>query len=104
MSKTYGQMMDEALKIQTQEEADKWFLEEVKFMKTSNPEWSLDKCASVVRHNLGYMAGYYDKKVSEHVHKFFGANHPIFGAPGYWDTMTSDYAFEIGKRMAKDSQ
>ena len=100
MSKTYGQMMDEALAIKTQEEADKWFLKEVKIMKEANFDWSLDKCASVVRSNLGYMAGYYSQDVSEHVHKFWNANHPIFGGPSYWNTMTSEKAFEAGKKLA----
>ena len=85
MSRTYGQMMEEALSIKTQEEADKWFIKEVKHMKKHQPEWTLAKCADTVRSNLGYMAGYYDKEVSEHVHKFWSATHPIFGSPSYWD-------------------
>jgi hypothetical protein len=101
-AKTYGQMMDEALAIKTQEEADKWFLEEVKFMQEANPDWSPEKCAEVVRSNLGYMAGYYSREVSEHVHKFWGANHPVFGGPGYWGKVTPKEAFEAGKKMAKD--
>ena len=101
MGKTYGDMMKEALAIKTQKEADIWFKKEVKIMHKANPDWSLKKCADVVRSNLGYIAGYYDQSVSEHVHKFFGANHPIFGSPSYWDTMTPKKAFDKGREMAK---
>ena len=104
MSRTYIQMMDEALSIVTQEEADKFFLREVSAMKEGNSSWSLEKCAEVVRSNLGYMAGYYDKSTSEHVRKFFGATHPIFGGPGYWDTMTSEKAFEAGRSLTELSK
>lgn len=100
MSRTCGEMMEEAIAIKTQEEADKWFKKEVKAMKEGNPDWPMSECADTVRSNLGYMAGYYDKSVSEHVHKFFGANHPIFGKPSYWDTVTPKEAFEKGKEFA----
>lgn len=88
MSKTFSDMMKECFAIKTQEEADKWFKAEVDIMHEANPSWPMSKCASAVRSNLGYMAGYYDKAASEHVHKFFNADHPIFGGPGYWDTVT----------------
>lgn len=101
MSKTYGEMMSEALAINNQEDADKWFLGEVKIMHEANKDWPLDKCASVVRSNLGYMAGYYSRETSEHVHKFWNANHPIFGGPSYWSTVTPEQAFEAGKKLAK---
>lgn len=101
MSKTYGEMMKEALVIKTQEEADEWFKKEVEFMQEANPSWSLTKCADVVQSNLGYMAGYYDKSASEHVKKFFGTNHPIFGDPSYLDSVSPKEAFEKGKSYVK---
>ena len=104
MSKTYGQMMEEALSITTQDEADKFFLRQVSAMKEGNQSWSMEKCAEVVRSNLGYMAGYYDKSASIHVHKFFGAAHPIFGGPGYWDTMKPEKAFQLGRSLTERSE
>lgn len=100
---TYGEMMKEALAIKTQAEADKWFEAKVKDMYENygkKESKTLADCADIMRSNLGYMAGYYDKSTSEHVHKFFGANHPIFGGPGYWDTVSNAQAFEAGKAMA----
>lgn len=101
MSKTYGQMMKEAFAIKTQQEADVWFEKEVMSMKYANPSWSLERCSEVVKHNLGYMAGYYDKSASEHVKKFFGATHPIFGESSYWDTVSSEQAFKKGVKMGE---
>lgn len=99
MSRTYGEMINEALSIDNQEDADKFFIKEVKVMQDANPDWSPEKCASTVRSNLGYMAGYYSQEVSEHVKKFWGANHPIFGKPGYWGKVTPKEAFEKGQEM-----
>ena len=101
-TKTYGDMMKEALAIKTQEEADVWFAKEVESMKKGNPDWDMDKCANTVRSNLGYMAGYYDKSASEHVAKFFKAGHPIFGGPSYWDSVTPKQAFEAGKKKGEE--
>ena len=98
--KTFGDMMRECLAIKTQEEADVWFAEEVKTMQEANPEWSPEECVKTVRSNLGYMAGYYDKQASEHVAKFFSANHPIFGGPEYWGKTTPKQAFNAGVAAA----
>jgi len=103
MSKTYDEAMREALAIKTQEEADIWFKEEVKFMKEHNPHWDLGECANVVRQNLGYMAGYYDKSASEHVQKFFGADHPLFGKPDYWDNVSPEQAFGMGLKTGQEA-
>ena len=101
--KTYGQMMNEALAINNQDEADKWFAEEVKAMQEANPEWDSEKCVSVVRSNLGYMAGYYNDNVAQHVHKFFNANHPIFGGSDYHKTMSPTKAFNKGKEINNET-
>lgn len=98
MNRTYGQMMKEVFAIKTQEEADKWLEKEVIYMNKKNTSWSVNKCRDTVKSNLGYMAGYYDKSVSLKVHKFFGANHPIFGEPSYWDSMSPKKAFELGEK------
>lgn len=103
MGKTYGEMMKEALAIKTQKEADIWFKKEVFDMYRANPPWSMAKCAEVVRHNLGYMAGYYDKSVSEQIQKFFKADHPFFGDPSYWDKVTSKEAFTKGVKLGEKS-
>ena len=99
MNKTYGEMMKEAMAIKTQEEADDFLKREVTCMKEHNPTWSLEKCESVVKSNLGYMAGYYDQTASLHVQKFWGANHPIFGGPSYWGNLSPKEAFEKGRQI-----
>ena len=49
----------------------------------------------------GYSTGWSTGGGREHVNKFFGANHPIFGNPSYWDSVTPKEAFEAGKEAAK---
>lgn len=101
---TFGEMMKEALAIKTQREADTWLKNEVADMKKAHPDWSSAKCADTVRQNLGYMAGYYNKSASLHVKKFFSADHPMFGEPSYWDTVTSKEAFNMGKALARGEE
>ena len=96
MSKTINGLMKEALAIKTQEEADKFFAEYLDVVKEANPKWSLRECKGVVRSNLGYMAGYFNKEAAEHMKKFFKANHPIFGEPDYWDNVSQKEAYNRG--------
>lgn len=103
MSKTFGEMMDEAIAIKTQKEADEWFRKKCEVMQEAHPEWDIEKCASVVRSNLGYMAGYYDDKVAKHIHKFFNADHPVFGGHDYHKEVTPKKAFEMGKKLGRRS-
>jgi len=100
MSKTYGEQFKEAMACRTQEQADEWFARELEEMTGLNGK-SRKENAAILRSNLGYMAGYYDKSASEHVARFFGANHPIFGAPDYRDKVTPEEAFQAGVRFAK---
>ena len=88
--------MKEALEITTQEKADKWLVTRVEEMNKNNPTWTWERCAETVRSNLGYMAGYYDSSVAQHIHKFFGANHPIFGGHDYHKKTTPQTAYDKG--------
>lgn len=100
MSKTYGEQFKEAM-CQTREEADKWLQTEIQRYKDEFGE-EADKAKNIILCNLGYMAGYYSKKESEHIHNMFGADHPIFGGPNYWDNLTPTKAFEAGQKMMLD--
>ena len=78
MSKTYGQQMDEALACKTKKEAVIWLHNEAAEMskETGRP---VKECAEMIKSNLGYMAGYYDKEIAAKVLKLFSAPHPVFG-------------------------
>ena len=93
--KTYGQQFKAAMSCQSKEEASKWMAEEVRQYKE---EYGIDeeKAVGTILHNLGYMAGYYDKAASEKVFELFNALHPIFGSPEYWDKVTAEEAFLAG--------
>lgn len=77
-TKTYRQQFDEALACETKEQAGKWFAEEVRRYETDFGK-SAEEARSIIRANLGYMAGYYDHATAKKVDELFGAGHPVFG-------------------------
>ena len=101
MGKTYEDQFKEAMACQTKEEADKWLQTEVQRYKDEFGK-EADKAKDIILCNLGYMAGYYSKKESVHIQKMFGTNHPIFGGPEYWDSLTPTKAFEAEQKMGVD--
>lgn len=95
-----GEWFESAMKCTTKEEADVWFASEV---RKHVEEYGQDpkEAAGILRSNLGYVAGYYDQATSQKVHDLFGADHPIFGGPSYWGTVTPEEALEAGKAEAR---
>lgn len=102
MSKTYGEQFKDALKCTTKEEAMAWLDKEVAEI-CADPEVTKtpDEMRKIVLSNLGYMAGYYDRETAQKIYDLFGAVHPVFGAPGYHDTVTPAQAFEAGRKHAE---
>jgi hypothetical protein len=76
---TYGEQFDSALKCQTREEAEHWMEIEVsKFVEEFGV--SPDEAIRVIKHNLGYMAGYYSSDTQKKISILFSADHPGYGA------------------------
>lgn len=98
--KTYGEQFKEAMACKTREKAEEWLKNEIK-RHVSLYGGTPDEAKSIILSNIGYMAGYYSKEHSEHIHKMFGAVHPIFGTPDYWDKTKPEDAFQAGVSMAK---
>jgi len=64
--KTYPEIIDCALSLEGQEQQDF-----VRAYAATGPN---------ALHNVGYFAGYYDRKKYEQILKVFGTQHPVFGA------------------------
>lgn len=101
MTKSYEEQFEEALACETKEQADKWLEKEI---YDYGQKYSIypQEARKIILVNLGYMAGYYDKPASQKIYALFGAKHPIFGKPDYWDRVTPEEAFEMGQTLARE--
>lgn len=97
---TYREQFDSAMQCQTVEKANDWMNKEIDRYKTEFGT-KAEEAHKIILSNLGYMAGYYDRQTSQKVHDLFGANHPIFGGPSFWNAVTPKEAIEAGMKAAK---
>ena len=100
MNRSYREQFDSALACNTKEEAELWMEKEVDYYVKKYGE-SPTEAASIIKTNLGYMAGYYDDDSAKKIHHLFNAVHPIFGTSTYHLDMTAKEAFELGKKRGK---
>lgn len=94
---TIGELYSPAMKIQTQEEADKYYDELLLHAMTHNPEnKSFEEIQAMIKSNLAYFAGYYDNETRERVEQLFQCAHPVFGAIAEKGPPTPEEAFQMG--------
>lgn len=77
---TIGEVFNLALKLakeSPEEEAKEFFYEYVNHISTVN-HFSWDKSIEIAKHNLVYLAGYYNRKIYNIISKTYKAQHPIF--------------------------
>lgn len=82
---SYGEIIEEALAIADPEERERFVAE---FRRTGGP-YALQ--------NVGYCAGYYDRRIADRIFTIFGTAHPIFGT----HEPTAEEAFEAGRQMGE---
>lgn len=96
---TFGDTLGGAMEVKTQEEADEWLDNLIKYqMKMSGD--TEEKAREISLHNIGYVTGYYGGETAIRVLKLFKTEHPVFGTV----TPTFDEAFEAGKNMTIANQ
>lgn len=85
---TYRDLLEPAMRITSQEEADYYWELLVSYqmgalMGIEHIRYAEGECRQKAeentRINLGYYAGYFDKEVQERVNHLFKTTHPIFG-------------------------
>ena len=80
---TYREVYGPAMEITDQADADQYKIKMLDLLNTRliNGKNELGITSEqMLNINLGYYAGYYDKKVAARVHKLFVCSHPIFGS------------------------
>lgn len=95
---TYAQQFDSAMKCKTRKEAQVWFEKEVRRYWVEHGI-KKTKAMEIILSNLGYMAGYYDRSVSEKVWKLFGAEHPVFGPPDKAVKLSPENCARLGMEL-----
>lgn len=93
---TIGQVYGPAMEITTQADADAYFT--VIVDHTMHFGKSRDEAVAVVRENIGYYTGYYDRETADRVMRLFNASHPIFGR----SYPTTEEAFRTGVEYGEE--
>jgi hypothetical protein len=91
--------MDDAMKVQTVEEADA-FIEQVMVENNVSAKDRPEK-EQILRSNAAYFAGYYDQETRERIERVFKAAHPIFGSTAANGRVDPSVAFRLGEAAGK---
>lgn len=103
---TYGDLLDPAMKITDQADADQYKAEYIKFTQAAiEREGSQGYTAEeVVNRNLGYFAGYYDNETRERVERLFNCAHPVFGSIKENGAPSPEKALAMGLRAGRKAK
>lgn len=78
VTKTYRELLEPAMHIISEEEADAYFAELVEY-ETAMFGKTNEEATKDMKINLGYYAGYYDSETMERVNRLFHTCHPFLG-------------------------
>ena len=92
--KTFGEVYRPAMLITDQAEADEYKGALVKHLLAFPNVKTEDEAISLMKQNLGYIAGYYGNETRERVERLFNCEHPVFGKES-GDVPTPKEAFEM---------
>lgn len=93
----------EAMKVRTQDEANKFFECLVQSCMEKR-QCERKEAEEIQRLNLGYFAGYYGEDVRARVERLYRCAHPIFGPIADNGSPTPEHAFWLGYQKAKSLQ
>jgi hypothetical protein len=99
---TRAQKYDPAMKLETQQEADDYFVLLVEHcLRCNPPDFRREEAEKIERSNLGYWAGYFSNETRERVERLFKCEHPVFGAIATNGPPTAEQAFKLGLERGK---
>lgn len=98
---TIGEKYNPCLKITDEEEAAKYFEECVKH--TMSHGHGRLEAIKIEKQNIGYFAGYSDRKTRIRVEKMFKCQHPILGKAADYNP-TPEEAFLFGVKKAAEME
>ena len=77
---TFGDIFNKALEIAKTGDKDRCqlFLKSYSEYISSENNINIDKAVDIVKSNLGYFAGYYDRETYDIINNMYNAVHPVF--------------------------
>lgn len=97
---TYGEALSPVAEITTQEEADQYLKDFVKYTQKfldEKPNENGMTAEEICKFNIGYWSGYSSNETAVRILELFDCSHPIFGKT----VPTPKEAFEAGKKLAE---
>lgn len=76
--KTYGELMKEMSACVTEDQA-RTLVENETTRLVTEADMSATEAMGVTLHNIGYLAGYFERKETQRILALFGVGHPVFG-------------------------
>lgn len=81
---TYGDIMNGAISVKTEDEAEQYLKDYVEYIKKfmNEPNYTNSRnltAEQIAKENIGYGTGYYDKATSYNLRVLFKVSHPVFG-------------------------
>lgn len=97
-------LLEEAMTITDQAEADSWFMriveERLRRMPPGVPPAIMREAVEqTLRADLGYFAGYYSNETRERVERLFNCEHPYFGKISVNGPPTPEEVFRMGYEL-----
>ena len=93
-----------AMEAQDQYEADRIFDGLVADVLVDAPRQTRAKAEEIVRHNLGYQAGYYSHETRERVERLFRCAHPFLGPIAEVGPPTTEDCLKIGMELGRKAR
>src|SRR5579862_9460169 len=98
MKTEYSALLERAMEVAAQEEADKIF-DRMVTLCISEKRMPRQRAEKIQRENLGYFAGYHGDETRRRVERLFKCAHPVFGAISENGPPTPKQAFAAGLKM-----
>jgi hypothetical protein len=93
-------LFDRAMEVRDPDEARKIFADLVEISMRKHGKSYLE-AESIIKENLGYMAGYYDNLTRERVERLFNCAHPFFGKISEKGPPSPEEAFRMGVELGE---
>jgi len=94
-----GELLDRAMLVNTQAEADDCFAAVCLFLEPHHPYLAADQITKLALENIGYWAAYSPRGTRARVEPFYGCEHPTFGSIAEYGEPTHADVLVAGMRL-----
>ena len=95
-------LFEKAMTVTTAEEAGPLLEQLIEAAMKDITSMKYEEAKTLIKENLGYMAGYYSHETRERVERLFDCEHPVFGKIAEKGPPTMEEAFKAGVRLGEE--